>query len=48
MIREKEAAVADLEASKAQQRLVDEENIRQHKITVEVERQQSAWAFNKL
>lgn len=48
MLREKEVAVADLEASKAQQRLVDEENIRQHKITVEVEKQQSAWAFNKL
>lgn len=45
---ERDMSVRDLEASKAQQKLVDEQNIKNQEIANNVAEQQTAWAFAKL
>jgi len=48
LLDEKIASVNDLEASKAQQKLTDEQNIKNQEINNNILQQKSAWAFNKL
>lgn len=48
LLDEQIASVNDLEAQKAQQKLVDEQNVKNQQIANDVAKQQSAWAFAKL
>lgn len=45
---EKDAAVAELNSQKTQQKIIDEQNIKNQEVANNVAEQRSAWAYNKL